>query len=755
MTQLVKEPTRDSNILDTILTTNTDRLNNLVVSETLGNSDHNIIRFSIRFNNIKNYVNPTMVPNFQKGDYILFNDLLNRVDWVNILKDKNAYEMWDLFKNTLLTIQKKCIPFRMLRTKKVNKPTWWNKSISNLVKRKKALFKEYKQTRNIYILADYKISHNVLNKEIRKSKRTLEIDMAREYTHNPKKFFSFYKYNSKTKTGITSLKVLNETYDGIPDIVEILNETFISVFTHSENKTPPPCIINNYNQNLSNIPITIDIIKHFLNILDVDKSPGPDGIHPVLLKKGIDSIACALNIIFQRSFYFTEIPLDWKLANISPLFKKGQHTNPNNYRPISLTSVVCKIFEKIVKNHIFTFLENANLIKDFQHGFRKGRSCLTNLLDLFEYITKCLDNGECIDIVYLDFSKAFDRVSHMLLKYKLIAHGITGNLLEWIVEWLKNRKQRVILNGVKSNWKPVISGVPQGSVLGPLLFILYINDIELHLKNKISAFADDSKIVSSINNIGDCFKLQHDINYLIAWSDKWQMPFNIDKCKVMHFGNDNYNFEYEINGNWLESVEFQRNLGIIVDKSLKFSNQCLSARNKANRALSFIKRNVNYKSKEIIRTLYNAYVRPHLEYSIQAWSPYLKHDINLLESVQRRMTKIIPSIKHLEYNDRLNALNLFSLERRRLRGDLIEVFKIVNCMDNITLNTFFELDSNSITRGHKYKFKKKFSRLNLRKNNFSSRIINHWNSLPADVIDSQTLGIFKKRLDKYMDTLNV
>ena len=198
-------------------------------------------------------------------------------------------------------------------------------------------------------------------------------------------------------------------------------------------------------------------------------------------------------------------------------------------------------------------------------GFRSGRSCLTNLLEFLEYITKQLDEGNSIDVIYLDFSKAFDKVPHRRLVHKLRLHGIRGTIVEWIGEWLSGRKQRVVLNGVMSEWKEVVSGVPQGSVLGPLLFLLYINDLDIGISSKISMFADDTKIASTVQSAQDNYRVQRDLDRLVAWADRWQMEFNSQKCKVMHIGKDNRNFSYEMEGCWLEAVREEKDLGVVVD----------------------------------------------------------------------------------------------------------------------------------------------------------------------------------------------
>ena len=223
------------------------------------------------------------------------------------------------------------------------------------------------------------------------------------------------------------------------------------------------------------------------------------------------------------------VPLEWKEANIIPLFKQGSRNKYVNYRPVSLTSVICKLLESIIRDHIMDFLIKNKLINSSQHGFLKSKSCLTNLLCFFEEITKWVDEGSPVDIIYLDFQKAFDKVPHQRLILKLKSHGIGISIINWIEQWLTDRRQIVVVDGEVSNWKPVLSGVPQGSVLGPTLFLLYINDLEEGVTSNILKFADDTKLFRKIKGNGDKQQLQDDIDKLIKWSDKWQMLFIFQK----------------------------------------------------------------------------------------------------------------------------------------------------------------------------------------------------------------------------------
>lgn len=292
-------------------------------------------------------------------------------------------------------------------------------------------------------------------------------------------------------------------------------------------------------------------------------------------------------------------------------------------------------------------------------------------------------------------------------------------------------------------------------MLGPLLFLVYINDLDHGIKCKVSKFADDTKLATSVRHIEGCIRIQNDLDKLLGWADKWQMNFNNKKCKVLHVGHSNGGFNYDMNGDWLETVDQEKDLGVIISSSLKVSDQCLNARNKANRMLGVINRNVTYKSKEVISKLYNSYVRPQLEYCAQVWAPYLSQYIDMLEAVQRRATRMIPGLKRRCYEERLKELGWFSVKRRFLRGDMIQEYKIFSSQDREEVSKFFKVDHVRETRGHERKIKKQSCRLDIRKNFFSNRVVNFWNSLPQGVVNSESLATFKKRLDAHMSELGI
>ena len=276
-----------------------------------------------------------------------------------------------------------------------------------------------------------------------------------------------------------------------------------------------------------------------------------------------------------------------------------------------------------------------------------------------------MDDGEACDAIYLDFAKAFDKVPFERLLIKVKSLGIRGKVLRWIGEWLRGRKQRVCIEGSQSGWRDVSSGVLQCSVLGPVLFLIYINDIDLNILSWLLKFADDTKLFAKVNTLEERDKMQTDLDCLVKWSADWQMSFNVSKCNVMHIGKNNRKYKYYMYNQELEVVEEERDLGVIITSNLKVSKQCQNAYNKAIKVLGLINRTIKFKNRSILLCLYKSLVRPLLEYCTPAWSPHYIKDKVLLEKAQHRFTRMIPGLKKLDYNSRLVLLGIWTLEERR------------------------------------------------------------------------------------------
>jgi len=513
---------------------------------------------------------------------------LSVIDWSALNNSTSTVEeYWNSFKAILAQLEEKFIPTKTYHSDRLKKPVWMTHKSWKSVKRKYKVFSKYKNKDHPAVIA----ANRTAKKDLRKARMNFEKKLAHNIKQDSKSFYSYAKSKSKVKVRICSLKQDSGTVlDDDFEIATCFNTFFASVFTQEDlHNVPQPVNMGiSEEDQCTDIWFTeCDVLK-ILDSLRMDKSPGPDELLPRLLSEVKEEIAHPLYVLFRRSLDESSVPTEWKRANVCPIFKKGSRNLAENYRTVSLTCQVCKIFETLVRDRLVKHLEENSLIRESQHGFRKGRSCLTNLLTFLDKVTGCIDSGNSVDVVFLDFAKAFDKVPHSRLAAKLRSHGIDGKLLCWIMEWLKDRKQRVVIRGTLSDWISVLSGIPQGSVLGPILFLVYINDLDYGVRNWILKFADDTQIFSQVSSPEDYINLQKDLNRLVTWAEEWQMLFNVGKCKVMHFGRLNQKRDYYMKDHKLETTSTEKDLGIVITSDLKSSEQCSQAYSKASRVLGMI-----------------------------------------------------------------------------------------------------------------------------------------------------------------------
>ena len=750
--QHVQSPTRGNNILDLVLATEGTTIRNVVNCCPLGSSDHNTVKFELEV--------PTMLPmwkkfyrNYRCGNYTAFKKYLTNIDWNIVFMDKNINDMWENFKNIIHEGVSNFVPLKKRRSN-APAPPWVTKNVISASKDKLRKWKAYKVSKSPEAYESYKRAQQISSKTVRSSKRRLEEQIASNIKTDPKAFYKYMKHKTDNRSEIGALEMDDGTLTKDDQhSAEVLNQYFSTVFTEERTEYTPSPEATDIIEPMKSVSQVIKpaLVQGMLRNVNPEKSEGPDEIHPVILRKFANELALPLSDIFRESLRSGEVPKEWKLANVTPIHKKGAKVKPANYRPISLTSQVCRIMERIIKEKMMHHLDSNNLIKPTQHGFLKGRSCLTNLLLYLEKITKSLDDGYPVDAVYLDFTKAFDKVPHKRLLKKLEVNGISLEVQTWIKNWLYQRMQRVLVKGCKSRWAPVTSGVPQGSVLGPVLFLIYINDLEQGIDSAVLKFADDTKVFRVIKSDEDKTALQNDINKIKDWSDQWQMSFNAEKCHVMNIGSQNTVNTYKMGEHQMNSTKSERDLGVIIQRDLDASEQVGKIVKKANQILGLIARVYENRSKKNILPLYKTLVRPHLEYAMQAWRPYKQKDINNIESVQRRATRMIEGLSRFSYEERLRRLNLISLEMRRLRGDLIEVFKIMHGMEGLKPESMFQLAAHSNTRGHTLKIYKQRSRLDCRKFFFSQRIVDEWNALPDKIVTSASVNQFKGGISQFFN----
>ena len=747
--------------LDLIFTNQENMIDQLEYESPLGKSDHCVLNFRFKIKSSIKF-KPKTVYKYDKGNYKNMIKDLN-IDWQNEfnLCDDDINKQWELLKSKINSSKQQHIPSYetteddYLRKGKIP----LSPDIRKEIRKKHRSWQRAYETRHWIKVKQFREQRRKVSKLIEEAETKFEADIANESKSNPKKLWKYIKSNTKVKTGISPLTdrntgklTVNEEHQA-----QVLAEQFASVMVKEPDGDIPTLPTRPLETlPLDSITITEEAVLKKLKNLDSTKSPGPDEIHPRILKETAIAIAPALTLLYNKSIKSRNVPDDWRSAIITPIFKKGDKTDPGNYRPVSLTCVICKIMESIIYDIIINHLIINKLLTKRQYGFIRKRSASIQLLTILELWNNTLDENGIIHDINMDFQKAFDSVPHRRLLGKLKSYGIIGEVYTWLEAFLKDKKQKVLVNGATSSWHDVISGVPQGSVIASLLFVIYLNDLPDNIKSHIFMFADDCKFFRQILTSEDTDIMQKDLDTLNEWSIKWLLKFHPDKCVnlVISLKNVAEPHIYHLGNREMKNVDEVKDLGINVDSKLQFQNHTSSKVNKANQIWGTIKRAFKHMNTDIFKKLFTAHVRPHLEYSIQFWAPYLRKNIDQIEAVQRRATKFIPGFKNLSYKTRLETLNLPTLAYRRLRGSMIEVYKILNVYDSEITPKLNIIKSS--TRGHDQKLRVDTAKRHHPKHHsFHLRIANPWNSLPTEVIHSKNLETFKNRLDKHWRDLPI
>jgi hypothetical protein len=633
-----------------------------------------------------------------------------------------------------------------VKIKNTNAPQWIDLDIIKASRKKYTAYKDAKRHNTNEKWGKFAKLRNKVKRLMEFKYKQYIKDLAANLSSNPKQFWGFLKFKSKAKTLPNILIENSKEYSDPVTKANIFNKFFHSVFSKETNRDAPK-VTKTIDPNLSVIQLSVDDVKKTLLTLDASKAIGPDGLPTRLLKDFAALLAAPLCQLFNISLGMGYVPAQWKLANVIPVYKKGDRHCPNNYRPISLLPVISKVMERCVYDNIIHHLRPK--ITPAQYGFLANRSIDTQLLSTFSDIIQNYDRKLQTDVVYFDIAKAFDSVPHNLLLVKLQTFGINGQLLEWFKSYLSDRFQRVSIEGVYSDWLPVESGVPQGSILGPLEFILYNNDLPevLSAGTFMSIFADDTKIYRCINTIRDCITLQYDIDKMTAWGNAWGLKFNESKCQVISVISSipKFLYQYKLGDVLLTRVNEVTDLGINISSNLKWNSHLNSITRKALKAFSrlwLIVRTVGFDSPpKIKQTLYISLVRSVIEFGSTIWSPLSKELLSTLESVQRKATNIIINNKprwiqgYKNYKERLIECHLLPTSYRREINDIITFLRSYNgnngydCTKHIN---FLVAGEGPITRSQArgLTINIRATKLQASAQFYPARLTNLWNSLP-------------------------
>ena len=646
---------------------------------------------------------------------------------------------------------KNTIPTKKTSTR-FNLP-WLNPELKRMCRKKRRLYKKAKRspegwskflhhqecTRSAIREAHWSYINNVLQEDLVGGQQ--------------KSFWRYIKAQKQDSVGVAPLRKGNRLFSDSKAKAELLSDQFKSVFNVGTPDTQNVQLFGPNFPTIEELCIEEKGVQKLLQELNPSKAGGPDEIPSRFLKYLASELAPSITQLFRQSIDGGVLPEVWKQAWITPVYKKGNRNDPANYRPVSLTCILCKMLEHILCTHIRRHLDNHGILTPDNHGFRSRHSCETQLIATTHDILRLRDVGKQVDVAILDFSKAFDTVPHGRLLNKLKFYGIQGKTLEWIRAFLTARRQSVLVDGDKSQNEQVLSGVPQGTVLGPLLFLLHINEMPsvVNPLTKCRLFADDCLLYRVIDSLDDHTQLQQDLISLESWADIWGMRFNADKCHIMSIKKGQSKpYLYQLCNKILSSVTKEKYLGVMLSQEMSWSAHISSITTKAHQKLGFLRRNLKGSPQECKKLAYTALLRPALEYACTVWDPHLKKDINLLETVQRKAARWVTSAyeNQTSVTALLKDLQLETLEERRRQLRLLFMYKIVHGVVALSPESLDLTLSSQPSRQNKNKFKLFRPRAHTTElqNSFLHKTIQEWNELPDSIAQADTVSSFKCRL---------
>lgn len=759
--QMVKTPTREKNILDLCLTNGIIEGSNCVVTEPFCEgtevkaSDHKSLTISTNAV-IGGKRTISRFRNWKRADWQSIAKFLTEIEWERLFEYcVSANDYYEVFCDAVGFLIKHAVPMGRISSKTGVLP-YWSRHLhslcrheANLSRKIKRLYSINRMTMNLYL------ARKKMRQRIRKLKRKERTKFESKIlsVKNAKQFWALVKRRTSVKPSVPVLYD-DSGNEAVTDQekVNALNDYFASNFRAEDRIVASMNELGCQNV-LNDVLFSRELVLTYLNKLKNKTSCGPDEIPAIFLKKMAIFLAEPLSKIFNVSMFSGQVPLKWKDAIVTPVPKgSAAASDVRNYRPISLTSCVCKVMESVIRDRILQHCSTNRLICAQQYGFVPKKSAELQLLSAVNDWTAAAEKKRAVDILYLDFAKAFDTVSHVKLIGKLEQYGIKGTLLKWIADYLYNRRQCVQLGEMRSAFALVLSGVPQGSVLGPLLFCLFVNDLPGVVKNAIiRMYADDVKLYMEIKNEADRKLFQKDINAIFVWSMVNNLRLQSTKCCVLHlFPSWNQNFTYTLGDDQLDSPTEHKDLGVVVDENLDFEAHRKQVVKSANRTAGVIRRCFQLSSVCFRRKMFQSLILPKLLYCSCVWAPQGKQATTSIEKVLRSFSRSVTGIGGLSYRQRLAIMGLNGVTYERVVSDLCMVFRMTNKLCDVDPSEFLMYATGtrlSRNRGHTMKVIKQVFRTALKRNFWSARVVNLWNSLSQETVRANSVKSFRKRLN--------
>ena len=748
LTQCIDYPTHDQgNILDLLLYNDKAKhlINNHFISSPPWHTDHFLISANITLQRSQRNAgrNFHSYPDFKSCDYGFISNLLLHSDWNFCYQDRaNIQQIYDDFILVLNKIISHHVPLKSNRFNPKSQP----KHLRKLIRQKKTLYKKMKSDKSLK--SEYKKASKAYDRAVNQWRDKIESNLCSN--PNSKKFYKFINNKFKSSHTIPPLNDdSNELVFSDLDKANLFNSSFQKFFTLDNGSSLPHIPPLNH---MSPFHITPSDILKASSKMKSKLSRTPEGIPSYFIVRVINALIQPITAIFNLSLYYNVIPSQWKNALVIPIFKKGDRRSANNYRPVSLTSSFSRLFELVLLDKMMAYVQEHELISPLQFGFLPRRSSCTQLLSCLYDWLRSYCRSESMSVLYTDITKAFDSVNHRLLLQVLYQYGFNNQIVLWLQNFLTNRQQQVCINGATSSPLAVLSGVPQGSVIGPFLFIVFLNGITEFCSDKVhmKMFADDSKLFST-----SCNDLQNSMNLICSWLNQHQLVLAPHKCAVLKIKKKGVDDNSEI---WIDDhpVGQQlsvKDLGVFISSDMKWATHINSICHKASVRSFQLLKTIQSRNIWTFKKLFITYIRPQLEYNSQIWSPYLQEDINRVETIQRNFTKKAferCNIPFSSYEDRLIKMDILSLQSRREFLDLLFLYKLINNFYDLDFNTFFSFKprtyflrthSLQITLNDNFK-----SKLDQWTNSFYVRTPKLWNSLPENIVKCKSITSFKSFL---------
>ena len=671
----------------------------------------------------------------------------------NSPEDNSVEQNWQFLRDLILDCMEKFVPKKKASGRQ-DLP-WMTRTVKRLIRRKQRAYNKAKKSNKDRDWALFR----KLRKKTQSALKTAHWNhlntLFKEDGGSNKGLWRYLKSTRKDTCGVSTLVSDGRIASDAQDKADMLNNQFSSVFTREDRWNLPPKVKSSYPK-MPRITVSSAGVLKLLSQLNARKASGADNIPAVFLKTCARELATMLAFIMQQSLTTRRIPSDWKKALVTPVFKKGDKSKPENYRPVSLTSICCKITEHIIVSQTMKHLDNHSILVDIQHGFRRRRSCESQLIITSHDLATILNRHSQADVAVLDFAKAFDKVPHHRLLQKLKQYNLDNDVIGWVESFLSCRNQRVVVDGFASKEAPVMSGVPQGTVLGPLLFLIFINDIAAETSSSIRLFADDCLLYREVRTHADCHLLQQDLDKLTQWSKTWGMQFNVKKCNIISITNatkHNISHQYLMDGEIVSPTDTTDYLGVRFNGKLRWNQHIDHISSAANRMLGFLWRNLYKCPQDLKEKAYKTMIRPKVEYCASIWDPHHTKYIDKLESVQRRAARFVTNQPHrrsepvVSVTAMIQDLGWEPLSTRRLQSRLTSFYKVLNHHLEIP-QSYHPVPAQDLqdTRGHDKRFQTYQPEIDAYKFSFFPRTVVDWNKLPAETVHAESIEAFKLRL---------